>query len=143
MMGGEGGKAEGAMLAIGELANRIGVPTHVLRYWETRFPELRPLQRSGRRRYYRADDVALAERINELLNVKGYTVEGARKALAGGDGDAAPRAPIMREELDEGERTALVSDAAPAPAKWQEPGVPVHKLIELRQRLAGALGRLI
>ena len=49
------GKAAGAMLAIGELADRIGVPTHVLRYWETRFPQLRPLQRSGRRRSYRAN----------------------------------------------------------------------------------------
>src|SRR3546814_4258120 len=75
------GKAAGAMLAIGELAVRIGVPTHVLRYWETRFPQLKPLQRSGRRRYYRAEDVALAERIHHLLHVQGFTVEGARKAL--------------------------------------------------------------
>src|SRR3546814_15362961 len=67
------GKAAGAMLAIGELAVRIGVPTHVLRYWETRFPQLKPLQRSGRRRYYRAEDVALAERIHHLLHVQGFT----------------------------------------------------------------------
>lgn len=84
------GKAVGAMLAIGELADRIGVPTHVLRYWETRFPQLRPLQRSGRRRYYRPDDIALAERIHHLLHVKGYTVDGARKALSSEpDGAAA------------------------------------------------------
>ena len=68
----DGGKASGAMLAIGELAVRIGVPTHVLRYWETRFPQLKPLQRSGRRRYYRAEDVALAERIHHLLHVQGF-----------------------------------------------------------------------
>ena len=72
----DGGKAPAAMLAIGELAVRIGVPTHVLRYWETRFPQLRPLQRSGRRRYYRAEDVVLAERIHHLLHVQGFTVEG-------------------------------------------------------------------
>ena len=59
-MADDDGKAAGAMLALGELAVRIGVPTHVLRYWETRFPQLKPLQRSGRRRYYRAEDIALA-----------------------------------------------------------------------------------
>src|SRR3546814_3831256 len=95
------GKAAGAMLAIGELAVRIGVPTHVLRYWETRFPQLKPLQRSGRRRYYRAEDVALAERIHHLLHVQGFTVEGARKALSSepgaepGAAPAAPRAPLQ------------------------------------------------
>ena len=75
-------KAEGALLSIGELADKIGVPTHVLRYWETRFPQLKPLQRSGRRRYYRPEDVALVTRIHDLLHVQGYTVDGARKALS-------------------------------------------------------------
>jgi len=126
----DGGKADGAMLAIGELANRIGVPTHVLRYWETRFPELKPLQRSGRRRYYRAEDVALAEKIHELLHVKGFTVEGARKALTGKE-ESAPRATLTREELD------------PAAAPVGKSGVPVADLIELRQRLAKAIGVLI
>ncbi|KTE41012.1 MULTISPECIES: MerR family transcriptional regulator [unclassified Sphingopyxis] len=125
----DGGKADGAMLAIGELANRIGVPTHVLRYWETRFPELKPLQRSGRRRYYRAEDVALAEKIHELLHVKGFTVEGARKALTGKE-EVAPRAPLTREELD------------PAAAVGQS-AVPVAELIALRERLAKAIGVLV
>lgn len=111
------------MLAIGELADRIGVPTHVLRYWETRFPQLRPLQRSGRRRYYRADDVALAERIHHLLHVKGFTVEGARKAL--------------------GESPPLSQAAGPAPAAFVAApaggGIPIEALIALRQRLAAAL----
>lgn len=126
----DGGKADGAMLAIGELANRIGVPTHVLRYWETRFPELKPLQRSGRRRYYRAEDVALAEKIHELLHVKGFTVEGARKALTGKE-EAVPRAPLTREELD------------PAAAPAGQSGVPIADLIALRQRLAKAIGVLV
>jgi DNA-binding transcriptional MerR regulator len=118
------GKAAGAMLAIGELADRIGVPTHVLRYWETRFPELKPLQRSGRRRYYRAADVALAGKIHELLHVKGYTVEGARKALS-----------------DDG---AIAAVAAPAsPHGGGKSGVSVEDLIALRQRLATAIGVLI
>jgi DNA-binding transcriptional MerR regulator len=123
----DGGKASGAMLAIGELAVRIGVPTHVLRYWETRFPQLKPLQRSGRRRYYRAEDVALAERIHHLLHVQGFTVEGARKALSE-PADlpvAAPRASSIPETPD---------GAAPVAG-----GVPIAALAALRQRLAAAI----
>jgi len=116
------GKMAGAMLAIGELAERIGVPTHVLRYWETRFPQLKPLQRSGRRRYYRPEDVALATRIHHLLHVEGFTVEGARKALAG---QGAP-APL---------------DTASPPVPASSTGVPLHALVALRQRLATALDR--
>ncbi len=126
-MSDDGGKAPAAMLAIGELAVRIGVPTHVLRYWETRFPQLRPLQRSGRRRYYRAEDVALAERIHHLLHVQGFTVEGARKALSEPGATSAPRAPLTREALD---RAAPVRTA----------GIPVEALIALRRRLAAAIG---
>lgn len=122
-MADDDGKAAGAMLAIGELAVRIGVPTHVLRYWETRFPQLKPLQRSGRRRYYRAEDVALAERIHHLLHVQGFTVEGARKALSGPDAAPVPRASGVRE----------MRDAAQARA------IPVEALVALRQRLAAAL----
>lgn len=125
------------MLAIGELADRIGVPTHVLRYWETRFPELKPLQRSGRRRYYRATDVALAEQIHHLLHVRGFTVDGARKALAepedigGADGGAVlpPSVPDVREEA-----RAALAQGVPAVR-----GVPVQALTDLRKRLADAL----
>ena len=124
----DGGKASGAMLAIGELAVRIGVPTHVLRYWETRFPQLTPLQRSGRRRYYRTEDVALAERIYHLLHVQGFTVEGARKALSEPGAAPTARAPLTREALD---------SAVPVRAAT---GVPVDALVALRQRLAAALG---
>ncbi len=83
-------KAEGAFLTISELSGELGLPQHILRYWETRFPQLRPLQRSGNRRYYRPADVALVRRINQLLNVEGFTVRGAQKALAehGGATDA-------------------------------------------------------
>lgn len=87
-------KADGAFLTISELAAQLAVPQHILRYWETRFPQLRPLQRSGNRRYYRPADVALARRINQLLNVEGFTVKGAQKALGEGarNGSAQPPA---------------------------------------------------
>lgn len=77
-------KQSGAFLTIGELSAELNVPQHVLRYWETRFPALRPLQRAGNRRYYRPHDVELARRIHRLLSVEGYTVRGAQQALAGG-----------------------------------------------------------
>jgi DNA-binding transcriptional MerR regulator len=81
-------KSEQAFRTIGELADDLGVPQHILRYWETRFPQLRPLQRAGNRRYYRPTDVALAQRIHRLLNQDGYTIRGVQQLLAGGsDGD--------------------------------------------------------
>jgi len=79
-------KDEGAFLTIGELARELGVAQHVLRYWETRFPQLRPLQRSGNRRYYRPRDVEIARKINGLLNDEGFTVRGAQRALSGRGG---------------------------------------------------------
>ncbi|CCW18524.1 TRANSCRIPTIONAL REGULATOR, MERR FAMILY [Sphingobium indicum BiD32] len=85
-------KAEGALLTISELADELGLPQHILRYWETRFPQLRPLQRSGNRRYYRPADVALARRIHDLLNVEGFTVKGAQKILVDGVGATVPDA---------------------------------------------------
>lgn len=75
-------KAAGAFRTIGELSQEIGIPRHILRYWETRFPQLRPLQRAGKRRYYRPDDVALVRRINSLLNHEGYTIRGVQALLA-------------------------------------------------------------
>lgn len=75
-------KAGDAFRTIGELSDELGVPQHILRYWETRFPQLRPLQRAGNRRYYRPADVALAKRIDRLLNHEGYTIRGVQKLLA-------------------------------------------------------------
>lgn len=83
-------KAEGAFRTISEVATELGLPQHILRYWETRFPQLRPLQRAGNRRYYRPADVALARRIDRLLNQEGYTMRGVQKLLAQSDAVANP-----------------------------------------------------
>jgi DNA-binding transcriptional MerR regulator len=83
-------KAEGAFRTISEVAAELGLPQHVLRYWETRFPQLRPLQRAGNRRYYRPADVALARRIDRLLNQEGYTMRGVQKLLAQGGEESEP-----------------------------------------------------
>jgi DNA-binding transcriptional MerR regulator len=87
------GKAEGAFRTIGEVTAATGVAPHVLRYWETRFPELRPVTRAGNRRYYRPADVALVERIQRLLGTEGYTVKGVQKLLAS-EGRGVQPAPL-------------------------------------------------
>jgi DNA-binding transcriptional MerR regulator len=118
-------KAEGAFRTIGEVAAELGLPQHILRYWETRFPQLRPLQRAGNRRYYRPADVALARRIDRLLNQEGYTMRGVQKLLAQGDG---------------GEPAVQAGPAAPvqAPAVSTAPS-NIEALIAIRDALAEAL----
>ncbi|MBR0552945.1 MerR family transcriptional regulator [Stakelama marina] len=84
MAGSSSAKSSGAFRTIGELSKELGLPQHRLRYWETRFSQLRPLQRAGQRRYYRPEDVELVRRIDRLLNREGYTIRGVQKVLAGG-----------------------------------------------------------
>lgn len=87
-------KDEGALRTIGEVAGATGIKTHVLRYWEQQFPQLQPLKRSGGRRYYRPGDIALVEKIDELVNRQGYTLKGAKAALKEARG--GPRLTAMR-----------------------------------------------
>jgi DNA-binding transcriptional MerR regulator len=123
-----GQKDAGALLTIGELSQELGVAQHILRYWETRFPQLRPMQRAGNRRYYRAADVELARRIHRLLNQEGYTVRGVQKLLRErGEAEPSP-APIM----------AVATPAGPEPDEVSG-GVDVFRLIALRDRLVAAL----
>ena len=75
-------KDAGAFRTIGEVAEETGIAQHVLRYWETRFTQLRPIQRAGNRRYYRPADVALVRRIDTLLNREGYTIRGVQQLLS-------------------------------------------------------------
>ncbi len=82
----EDGKDAGALRTIGEVSTALGIRTHVLRYWEDQFPLLKPLKRAGGRRLFRAEDVALIERIDRLVNREGYTLKGAKAALAGTQG---------------------------------------------------------
>jgi len=89
------GKDPDAMRTIGEVAEALGLKTHILRYWEEQFPTLRPLKRSGGRRLYRTEDVALVAQIDRLVNREGYTLKGARVALGlGGAGAPADVAEV-------------------------------------------------
>ncbi len=102
-----GQKASAAFRTIGELSRDTGLPQHILRYWETRFPQLKPLQRAGNRRYYRAEDVALVRRIDQYLNRDGYTVRGVQQLLAGEKGAAAIPGPAEIVAQAESPMTAL------------------------------------
>lgn len=121
------GKDPQALRTIGEVSKALGIKAHVLRYWEEQFPTLKPATRAGGRRYYRAEDVALVRRIDDLVNIQGYTLKGAKKALSGkrqpvGEAITAPH-PQQREPQ---------AEAKPAPAL-------VPQLRAIRDRLAAAL----
>ena len=124
------GKDPNAFVTIGELSAQLGVPQHILRYWESKFPQLRPLQRAGNRRYYRPADVALAQRIHRLLGTEGYTVRGVQKLLR--EGGAAAPAPTPQPE-------PAVSAPPPPMPEATAPSFDYGRLVELRDRLAAAL----
>ena len=122
-------KAPGALKTIGELSHELGVAQHILRYWETRFPQLRPMQRAGNRRYYRPADVDLARRIHRLLSEEGYTVRGVQKLLRD-KAEPAPARELAAPQPITSPSVLAHDDAA---------GVDVFRLIALRNRLADAL----
>ena len=74
-------KSPDAFRTISEVADDLDIPQHVLRFWETRFPQIKPLKRGGGRRYYRPDDVALLKGIRRLLYGEGYTIKGLQRIL--------------------------------------------------------------
>lgn len=118
-------KSDTAFRTISEAADEIGVPAHVLRFWETRFSMLQPLKRAGGRRYYRPVDMSLLRQIKALLHDDGMTIRGAQLALAGKGAAAKEPAP-----------------PAPSPAAMpaaNRPGPDRQALIVIRNRLAAAL----
>ena len=92
-------KSPDAFRTIGEVSKALGVPQHVLRFWETKFPQIKPLKRSGGRRYYRPEDFALLRHIQHLLHAEGYTIKGVQKLLRerASRATAAPDAPAAAE----------------------------------------------
>jgi DNA-binding transcriptional MerR regulator len=140
------GKAPDAFRTIREVSEQLGVPQHVLRFWETRFRELRPLKRGGNRRYYRPEDVALALTLKRLLHEQGYTVKGAQRLLA----ERGVRATVAAVTGHGAGRAG--ADAPPGPAAGPTAGpdagpdagaLPAaeaaRRLRAIRDRLAAAL----
>lgn len=95
-------KAEDAFRTISEVAEELEIAPYVLRYWETRFPNVRPLKRAGGRRYYRPSDVALLRRIQELLHQDGFTIPGVQKLLKDSRGGLPERPGAAPERVGEG-----------------------------------------
>lgn len=128
-------KADGAFLTIGELAQELGIAQHILRYWESRFPQLRPLQRAGNRRYYRPQDVDVARRIHRLLNIEGFTIKGAAKALSDRTDRPAPSAQDAPDRVVPAEHQPARRAAAN--------GVSVDGLLDRLCIIRGALAEAI
>lgn len=106
-------KAAGAFRTISEVADELHIPQHVLRFWETKFSQVKPLKRGGGRRYYRPDDIALLRRISDLLYIQGYTIKGVQRLLRDGGGRLADDIPPATE-AERAEAAAERAAAAPA-----------------------------
>ena len=140
-------KSAGAFRTISEVADELHIPQHVLRFWETKFPQVKPLKRGGGRRYYRPDDIALLRRVSDLLYTQGYTIKGVQRLLREGGGRLADDIPPPTEA----ERLAAEAERAAGAAPQMQlvmqevPVAPLRKASEverLRAALVYALGEL-
>ncbi|WP_419796856.1 MAG: MerR family transcriptional regulator [Terasakiella sp.] len=124
-------KSNDAFRTISEVAKELGLATHVLRFWESKFPQIKPLKRAGGRRYYRPDDVALLRRLQTLLHDEGYTIKGVQK--------------LMREEgarsfINEGSVTVSEEDTETAePQTPPQEGERTTVSVQLRAQVAPAV----
>lgn len=133
------GKAPSAFRTISEVADDLGVQQHVLRFWETKFTQVKPLKRGGGRRYYRPEDVALLKRIHHLLYTEGYTIKGVQKLLKG-----QGRQQIISAGAESAVAKQAVKVPVSAPAPVQQQSEPVRRVLTDRQKviLESMLGEL-
>ncbi len=121
------GKSADAFRTISEVADDLDVPQHVLRFWETRFAQIKPLKRAGGRRYYRPEDIELLRRIRELLYKHGYTIKGVQRLLKDHGLDQMPVPPAVHvPEPVPAAAQAPVMASAPAPAPVAAKPPPIH-----------------
>jgi DNA-binding transcriptional MerR regulator len=130
-VGRRGEKSASAFRTISEVADELEVPQHVLRFWETKFPQVRPLKRGGGRRYYRPEDVELLRQIRSLLYHEGYTIKGVQRLMREG-------ALKERVEALEGE-TIDLSQLGEAERRRREIALAIGQLTALRDRLLALL----
>ncbi|MBK8209606.1 MAG: MerR family transcriptional regulator [Rhodospirillales bacterium] len=121
------GKSAAAFRTIAEVAAELELPAHVLRFWESKFPQIKPLKRRGGRRYYRPEDVALLRRIRSLLHTEGYTIKGVQRLLR----ESGGRVPLPPAEAA-GDNQA---SATPSPATFVEQPAPSDSRNSLRALL--------
>jgi DNA-binding transcriptional MerR regulator len=139
-------KAPNAFRTISEVADELHIPQHVLRFWETKFTQVKPLKRGGGRRYYRPDDIALLRRISDLLYIQGYTIKGVQRLLREGGGkladDIPPPTPDEQQEAAIERAGQLSEPELPMPELALEPGPAAPRLASAEQeaeRLRGLL----
>jgi DNA-binding transcriptional MerR regulator len=136
------GKSATAFRTISEAANELDLPQHVLRFWESKFPQIRPMKRGGGRRYYRPEDMDLLRRIRGLLYEDGYTIKGVQKILRDPHGRHAPPSP---DDIDD-DTDDVMSPAEPIgqarPADASKPGPDKEALREILAELE-AIRRLL
>lgn len=134
-------KAPNAFRTISEVADELHIPQHVLRFWEGRFPQIKPLKRGGGRRYYRPEDIQLLRRISDLLYIQGYTIKGVQRLLREGGGqlsdDIPPPAGAERSSTEAEDQGAL-----PMPELELEPPAPVIPRTPPRARPDAEVQRL-
>ncbi len=133
-------KTDAAFRTIGEVAEQLGLPQHVLRFWEKKFHQIRPVKRNGGRRYYRTGDIALLEEVRVLLHEQGYTIKGVQKLLREGGLAKAVRA----RGKPSPEAAPAAAGRKPAPDQRQI-GMPFELLNDmgnLRQALKSCLQEL-
>src|SRR5215510_10861250 len=109
-------KAPNAFRTISEVADELHIPQHVLRFWESRFPQIKPLKRGGGRRYYRPDDVDLLRAIKHLLYDEGYTIKGVQRLFKEQGAKALAGKPLAEHAVG----------AAAAPAQLPEEAAPLE-----------------
>jgi DNA-binding transcriptional MerR regulator len=127
--GKRGTKSANAFRTISEVATDLSVPSHVLRFWETKFSQVKPLKRGGGRRYYRPEDIALLRNIRSLLYDDGYTIKGVQKLLREGG------AKSLLEDVKSSKR----SSAGQATNTMPVAGSPVVKQAKLPATTRGVL----
>lgn len=138
------GKSASAYRTISEVSDELSVPQHVLRFWETKFSQVRPLKRGGGRRYYRPEDIDLLRQIQKLLYEDGYTIKGVQRLLREGKTrPAAPkpasnppeRQPPLLPELQAEEAESAGGESLPEPLRDELRSL-LNELRQLRAALS-------
>jgi DNA-binding transcriptional MerR regulator len=127
-------KSPEAFRTISEVAEEMDLPQHVLRFWETRFPQIKPLKRGGGRRYYRPDDIELLRAVKQLLYGEGYTIKGVQKLMREQGAASVARGLVGGEAT---KAAAVETPAAARPAADAAPAAQRGDVAALRAVLAG------
>ena len=140
--GRRGGKSATAFRTISEAANELDLPQHVLRFWESKFPQIRPMKRGGGRRYYRPEDMDLLRRIRSLLYEDGYTIKGVQKILRDPHARHAPQIDGELDDTADDDQADEAASAVGAPMEAASAGETRHEPGPDRAQLRDILAEL-